>query len=146
MRILIVDDCSDDALFLEEALTELVDGCEVLKLSDGYACMRLLKQGYRPDMVFIDLDMPLKNGLECIRDIRAINLLEDCPIMIYSCSHMMRNIAAAFMHGAKFYIVKPGSSYELKYLLERLLGQLHSTIGQPDKSHFVIRQQQLAVV
>jgi len=145
LNILIADDDQDDASMLQESLTEVLSTCSVTNASDGIECLRLIKNGFQPDVVFMDLNMPLKNGLECLRDIQNKHVEVSTPIIVYSTSQNLKDINAASLLGASFYMVKPTSYNALTQLLRQIFHLLQQPEGQPlSKNNFLISQQKFA--
>jgi CheY-like chemotaxis protein len=83
-----------------------------------------------PHIVFLDLNMPKKNGMECLEDIRNDANLKDLVIAIYSTSASETDIENTFVHGANVYINKPTDFNKLKSLLQEVLStnwQFHTS-------------------
>jgi CheY-like chemotaxis protein len=145
ISILIADDDTDDISLLVEGLGEVISNFEVITAGDGIECLRLLKNGCKPDVVFIDLNMPLKNGLECLRDITVDKLITNTPVIVYSTSQHSKDINMASAFGATFYMVKPTSFSTLKQLLKEVFIMLgKSKQEQQEKSNFVVKEQKLS--
>jgi CheY-like chemotaxis protein len=70
-----------------------------------------------PDMIFLDINMPLKNGKESLADIRQNETLKDLPIIIYSTSDEKKDIEETYALGANLYIKKPQDFIELEDIL-----------------------------
>jgi CheY-like chemotaxis protein len=141
INILIADDDKDDALMLAEALQDILPSCNCITVPDGIAALRFIKTNVAPELVFLDLNMPLKNGINCLKDIYNLNLLPNTPIVIYSTSKNIKDINDSYEYGASFYIVKPASYVELTRLIKRAI----TILGKPkheraDKSNFVLRE------
>lgn len=127
INILIADDDKDDVDLLTEALQDVLPSCSCINMPDGIAALRFIKTNPHPDLVFLDLNMPLKNGINCLKDISNLNLLPNTPIVIYSTSKNIKDIDEAYQYGAKFYIIKPASFNELKRIIKRAI----SILGRP---------------
>jgi CheY-like chemotaxis protein len=81
---------------------------------------QLNSEGRRlPHLLFLDLNMPRKNGLECLKEIRSNEKLKDISIAIFSTSANENDIEETFLHGANIYITKPNSYNLLKQVLEK---------------------------
>ncbi len=146
LSILLVDDDIDDRQMLKEALTDLLPDFSVILASNGNECMNLLKNGCQPDLVFIDLNMPMKNGLECLRDIDNKKLLPATPVIIYSASHQLKDITAASNYGARFYLVKPSDYKILVQVLQRVLYLLGRPITEQTlRENFVLAHNKMTV-
>ena len=72
IHILIADDDDDDRQFFNEALEELKIKTTVEMVTDGAALLRRLakKNAVLPQILFLDLNMPFKNGIECLAEIK----------------------------------------------------------------------------
>ena len=119
LKILLVDDDESDRLLFEEAFSELKIKTEVQPLNDGEQLMDWLHtDGIRlPDFIFLDLNMPRKNGITCLKEIRADASLKHIFIAIYSTSDSEKDMEETFQQGANVYITKPNSFNALKLLL-----------------------------
>src|SRR4051794_9804632 len=113
INILIADDDKDDVLMLTEALQDILPSSRSISKPDGLAALEYIKNSAYLDLVFLDLNMPLKNGIDCLKDISSHDLLPNTPIVIYSTSKNDEHINIAYEYGAAFYIVKPESFIEL---------------------------------
>lgn len=72
-----------------------------------------------PDLLFLDLNMPRKNGLECLKEIRSNEKLKEISIAIYSTSDNEKDIEETFGNGVNVYIIKPNNFNMLKQVLEK---------------------------
>jgi CheY-like chemotaxis protein len=75
----------------------------------------------RPHILFLDLNMPRKSGMDCLLEIRNTDHLKDIPIAIYSTSSSEEDIENTFIKGANVYITKPSGFKELKQILEEVI-------------------------
>lgn len=123
LHILLADDDEDDRIFFKEALQEIKVKTRVTLVNDGLQLMNYLNQpGNRlPNVVFLDLNMPLKNGMECLIEIRKNTRMKDLAVAIYSTSSSEEYIEEAFVKGANIYIRKPDDFGELKLILEQVI-------------------------
>jgi DNA-binding NtrC family response regulator len=141
VNILIADDDGEDALLLTEALQDILPSCKCVHTKDGVSALRCIKNDATPDIVFLDLNLPLKNGIHCLKDIHHLNLLPTTPIIIYSTSQNIKDIKVADEFGAAFYIVKPYSFNELNKIISRAIELLGRPNGERlNKSDFVLRE------
>lgn len=147
LRILIADDDDDDRDFLIQGLSECVSNLEIDSVSNGVECINTLKNNDYPDLIFLDLNMPLRSGLECLREMQNEGICSECRTIIHSTSHNLKDIRRASELGAAFYLVKPDSYSNLKQLLKVLFRMLELPLNvQTQKDHFVIAQDKLARV
>ncbi|HEY0733164.1 MAG TPA: response regulator, partial [Chitinophagaceae bacterium] len=89
--IVLAEDDKDDHIFFSEALMQIDPSLKLTTVDDGNELMDLLKH-YYPDILFLDLDMPYKNGLECLREIRSSETLKDLPVIVFSSTSRPVNI------------------------------------------------------
>lgn len=121
--IFLVDDDEDDCLLFEDALREVCDTTELRTANDGIELMDILenKMPPTPDVIFLDLNMPKKNGFECLTEIRNDRKFKDIPVVIFSTSGEEETINRLYNEGANFYIKKPGSFPKLKMAIQHIL-------------------------
>ncbi|MGJ8550422.1 response regulator [Winogradskyella wichelsiae] len=123
VHIILTDDDEDDRLLFSEALDEISIKTNLLLFEQGQKLMDYLFQPeiILPDMIFLDLNMPIKNGLQSLIDIRNHPRLKDIPIAMYSTSLADKDINDSFLSGANLYVNKPNCFNLLKKNLEQIL-------------------------
>ena len=121
--ILLADDDEDDRLFFKEAFEEIKIKTNVIMVNDGVELMNYLSQNGNqlPHILFLDLNMPLKTGLDCLLEIKRIPHLQDIAIAIYSTSSSEKDIEETFVQGANIYIKKPHDFDTLKKTLQEVI-------------------------
>ena len=141
IHILLADDDEDDCLFFKEAFEELKIKTNVRIVNDGVELMEYLtKTGVKlPHILFLDLNMPRKSGIDCLVEIKSMGHLKDIAIAIYSTSASEADIEDTFVKGANIYIKKPGDFSTLKKILEQIvtLNWQYHTSGL-NKEHFLL--------
>ncbi len=68
--ILLADDDEDDRMLFEDALNQVKSKVRLSTAEDGHMLLEMLKNRPLPDVIFLDLNMPGKNGFECLQEIR----------------------------------------------------------------------------
>ncbi len=123
MNIILADDDADDRMLFEEAIDEIEINTNLSLFNDGKALMDYLLQPNNtlPEIIFLDLNMPIKDGLECLTEIRQSETLRNLCVAIYSTSSSEKDIEETFVKGANIYINKPNSFKALKKAVERVL-------------------------
>ncbi|GAB4093484.1 response regulator [Flaviaesturariibacter terrae] len=119
-HLLLVDDDTDACLLFERALHKIDPLLPFTALHSGEALLAewpLLKVG----ILFLDLTLPGKSGLECLAALRADSRNDRVPVVVYSNSVRMTDIAKAYGNGANLFIVKPFSQQHLLNALEHVL-------------------------
>jgi CheY-like chemotaxis protein len=138
-NILLAEDDFDDYKFFVEAFEKISCDHSFTRAKNGLECITYLKTNEKPNIVFLDLNIPIKNGLECLKFIKDQETLMGIPVVIYSTSHYIKHIDAAFKGGAHYYIVKPSNENELVEILATVLSRLNEHIERPSKENFVVR-------
>lgn len=119
LHIMLADDDEDDRLFFKEAFEEVKVEHKITTFVDGVQLMNHLQQPENPlpDIIFLDLNMPRKSGVECLKEIRADQRLKEITVAIYSTSSSEQDIEDTFVSGANVYIRKPNDFSMLKKVL-----------------------------
>jgi CheY-like chemotaxis protein len=123
LHILLADDDEDDRSFFIDAFKEIKVKTQVQTVKDGVELMDYLSapNAKLPHVLFLDLNMPRKTGMECLKEIKKIRTLKDIAIAIYSTSASEQDIEDTFVKGANIYIRKPNSFSALKKVLEEVV-------------------------
>ena len=141
-RILLADDDEADRLLFKEAFEEMKINTKVQTVNNGEQLIEYLNRRgvVLPDILFLDLNMPRKNGLECLKEIRGNKSFNEISIAIYSTSAAERDIEATFIAGANVYISKPSDFSILKQVLEKAVMSAHVYHEPPfNKENFLLR-------
>ncbi len=138
LTILIADDDPDDHFFVESAIREISKDAKITFAKNGQILLELV-QTSMPDLIFLDLNMPLLSGLDCLKELRTRSLLQQVPIIIYSTGAKDEHIDLAYTLGGNGYIQKPSSFAAIKTQLAQLFSLKHSElIPQPDRENFYV--------
>ncbi len=123
LTILLADDDIDDCNFFKEALAKLTLSTNLKTVNDGEELMQLLTNETidLPNLLFLDINMPRKNGFECLSEIKKNERLKDLPIVIFSTSKSRDNINNAFKIGANIYIRKPCNFNQLMQVIQHAI-------------------------
>lgn len=140
--ITLADDDEDDRLFFTDAFSELKIDTKVNTFNDGVELMNYLNntESILPNILFLDLNMPRKNGVECLLEIKENERFNDIAIAIYSTSSSEEHIEETFVNGANIYIKKPSDFNTLKKILSEVvtLNWQYHTSGL-NKDNFLLR-------
>ena len=123
LNIFLADDDKDDRFFFEKALKELAIAALVKTFEDGEKLMAYLldKSHALPDVLFLDISMPRKNGYECLSEITQSEELKAIPVVMLSTANAQETISTFFRNGAHIYIHKPGDFAQLKQVIHHAL-------------------------
>ncbi len=142
MHIVLADDDVDDRLFFTDAFDELKISTKVQTFNDGAELMDYMnnEESLLPEILFLDLNMPKKNGIECLHEIKANPRFSNIAIAIYSTSSSEEHIEETFVSGANIYIKKPNDFNELKKVLSNVvtINWQYQTSGL-NKDNFLLR-------
>ena len=109
IHIILADDDEDDRMFFTDAFDELKINTKVQTFINGAELMNYLNEDtcILPNVLFLDLNMPKKNGIECLLEIKENERFKDIAIAIYSTSSSEEHIEETSVNGANIYIKKP---------------------------------------
>lgn len=141
--ILLADDDEDDRFLFEEALNEiqLAAPAHLVSVRDGEQLMEVLSSTDLPDMLFLDLNMPRKNGFQCLFEIRKNEKLKDLPVIIFSTSYQPDAIDKLYEGGAQYYIRKPSNFEHFKKVILQaitLVTTCNRPHEKPSREQFVL--------
>ena len=144
LHILLADDDKDDRFFFKMALDSLNIPTQLVAVVDGEKLMEFLAENadQLPDVLFLDLNMPRKNGFECLSEIKSDPLLKHLPVIIFSTSFELEVVNLLFKNGAQFFMRKPAEFSQLKKIIQQTVQRITGeTIGQPGREGFVLTVQ-----
>lgn len=142
LKILLADDDKDDCFMFREALSELPVKTELWTVHDGEQLMAYLEEHEQdlPDVLFLDLNMPRKNGFECLTEIKHTSALKELPVVMFSTSYPRDMgyeqdiIKVLYNIGAKDYIRKPEDFTKLKDVIHKMLIKIGDGLSETNKT------------
>jgi CheY-like chemotaxis protein len=138
MHILLADDDKEDFMIFQEA-ANMTNHEFILTYAANWMDLWRILLKTLPDVLFLDLNMPVKDGFECLLSVREDSRFNAMPIVIYSTSVNKNDIDKAYEYGANYFIVKPNSTEGLTTLLDLLVEMKNSVLGKkPERDSFVI--------
>lgn len=141
VRILLADDDQDDHYLFSRALKSLSFTTQLTMVDNGEALMKYLVENSTelPDILFLDHNMPRKNGAECLREIKNDPKLNRLPVIMYS-TYVHEDMSDAFyMCGAHYYIKKTDQK-DLRKLLQHVLSLFtENKFFLPSRENFILR-------
>jgi len=140
IHIFLADDDDDDTFLFREALDQIPVKVELDVAENGMELMHVLNSNAAmPDVIFLDMNMPVKNGLECLYEIRNSENLKQIPVVILSTSIAQYLLESAHKAGANLYIQKPTSFSELVAVLKNCLLKTGDLTHTLDLEQFLIK-------
>src|SRR5476651_460119 len=141
LNILLADDDIDDCTFFKEAVDAFPPSTHLTAVHDGEQLMLLLasETNELPDILFLDLNMPRKNGFECLSEIKLNEKFNKLPVIMYSTSFDQRIVSLLYKNGAQYFIRKPSEFLQFKKIIQQTLTLVvQGDISQPNSENFVL--------
>jgi DNA-binding NarL/FixJ family response regulator len=106
-NIILAEDDEDDLFLFQQALNKLFPGGTFTHAKDGEELMSILPESVSKETIlFLDINMPRKNGLECLQELRTQGLYTKLPVIIISTHKDTQIMEHAYSIGANFYMAK----------------------------------------
>ncbi len=147
LNIVLADDDADDCELFEAALKELTITTNLTIVNNGKQLIDLLNDSeILPDLLFLDINMPLKNGIECLIEIKKTPKLHPLCVVIFSTTISKSVLNTLYNYGAQYYFCKPDLFSELTELLQRVITLASQTChyeevggnSQPSREDFIL--------
>jgi CheY-like chemotaxis protein len=139
VRVLLAEDDIDDRLFFQRVISSF-PMADLITVSDGAQLLTYLSGTVKliPDVIFLDLNMPKINGLECLIEIQLNEKLRRIPVIIYSTYVDEEGADELFKNGAYYYVRKRGMD-ELENILNHVFSLLaENKLTRPARNNFVL--------
>jgi CheY-like chemotaxis protein len=126
--ILLVEDNLGDVRLTREALREADVAVELTAVPDGEQALAFLRGegehagAARPDLILLDLNLPKKNGLEVLEEIKRDPELRTTPVIMLTTSSSARDVDASYARGVNCYVVKPLDLDDFTRLVQAING------------------------
>jgi CheY-like chemotaxis protein len=140
IHILLADDDQDDCFFFSEALGKLSIATQLTTVDNGERLMTYLSRNSTelPDVLFLDLNMPRKNGAECLREIKQNKKLKELPVIIYS-TYLHSTVADQLYKNGAHYFIRKGDLPELRNVLKKVLTMIaDNKFERPSRNKFIL--------
>jgi len=141
LNILLADDDFDDCLFFKSIVDEFPLSSHLTDVHDGEQLMELLTNGTKvlPHILFLDLNMPRKNGFECLAEIKLNDKLKALPVIMYSTSLDHGVMDRLYQNGAQHFFRKPSDFLQFKRVIHYVLTLImRGTSLQRTKNNFIL--------
>jgi CheY-like chemotaxis protein len=121
-NILLVEDDPDDQFVFMDAMNEIASHVECITANNGIEALALLKNPLSvPSLIFLDLNMPLMNGFECLKQIKENKQFKQIPVIILTTSKNPDDHRLSKEFGAEKFITKTSDFKLLKRTLQEIL-------------------------
>jgi len=143
INILLAEDDADDCVIFERALKDFPAITNLTTVNNGEHLMELLQNTNElPHVIFLDFNMPCKNGLECLIEIKLNKNLKELPVIMYSTSCENNVVDQLFENGAHYFIRKlPQFPMFKKAIQHSLTLVTQENCSPPLREHFVLLNQ-----
>ncbi len=139
-KVVLVEDDADDREFFKEAIEEIPYKIDLRIFMNGQEFVEgmMAEKSNVPDLVFLDLNMPVKNGVQALKELREVPEFKNIPIVaIYSTSISEKDQADTFLLGADAFISKPNDYKDLRKLIQKIF-EIDWKNRNTDKKNFII--------
>ena len=133
----LVDDDEGDKLLFELAINELKIECDLHYAEKGDTMFELLRH-ITPDLIFLDLRLPGKSGISCLKMLRYQQRYDEVPIIIYSNGKNPSLIKDCYEAKANYYIIKPLTVPKICEAVNRVITTNWEAERYPSKENFLI--------
>lgn len=140
LSILFVDDDTDESFLFNEALEQAGLSIDLHKVQDGNQMFKYLSAREAPDLIFMDINMPYKDGMETLCELRSYAQWKTLPVVIYSTTRNLEHIEACYEGGATLFVVKPNDFEVMVQMVRKICSidwQMHERFSRQD---FVLRE------
>lgn len=139
--IFYTDDDEDDIVLFEQALKEAGNNNYILKtVESGDELLESLKNPPpTPNIIFLDLNMPGKDGRETLKEIKENEWLKNHPVVILSTSASNADIDYTYKNGASLYLNKPRKYSDLIKMIQTCLKIDWSTYQRPEIDNYLLK-------
>ena len=124
ISIVLVDDDPDECFLFSESIAEAFPTVRLTCLLSCEALLDFLENSIIPDIIFLDLAMPIQSGEECLVEIKKNRQWNGIPIVIYSTELRKEVKAKVLASGANLYVVKPSNGTDLKAMIGKVIAKL----------------------
>ena len=140
LKILIIEDNSIDENLIKESIKESGYECLTHSIHDGNNAIRFLKYDNnnttipftKPDIIFLDLNLPIKNGFEVLESIKKNQKISFIPIIIITNSVNYKDMLKCYELHANSFLIKALKTADFKKDICNLLDYWHKTVITPD--------------
>lgn len=121
--LLIIDDDPDDREFFCDALKEVDESAVCHTFKNGPEALDMLssEQSPIPDFIFLDLNMPILSGKQCLAELKKMKKLQHSHIIIYTTSKLTEDFSETIQMGAMHFMTKPSKFSDLCQALSNVL-------------------------
>ena len=143
LKVWLAEDDEDDRMLFRSSVKTFHFPVQLTVVYNGEELMELLKHTVKlPDIIFLDLNMPRKDGLACLTEIKKSERLKIIHIIILSTSFRKMEADQLYELGAQYYIRKPDTFLQLESAIHTAIHQTVSSsrLGRTPENQFIISE------
>jgi CheY-like chemotaxis protein len=135
-NVLLADDDADDRVLFRDVLNDLGLAVALKTVGDGVELMELLHSAKTlPDVLFLDFNMPKKDGLTCLREIKADERLSALPVVVFSNSENYVLVELMLNEGASYFVRKQHGYNKTLKMINKLFSLDKNLLAQKKEMH-----------
>jgi DNA-binding response OmpR family regulator len=141
IHIYLAEDDPDDRELFKDSIHEIYKDTKLTMFDDGERLMHYLQRNLTllPGIIFLDINIPLKNGKQCLREIRNDFRYKNVPVIMFTTSVNEEDVAFCFENGANLFVNKPANFLlQVEVLREVFALYLSKQLFTNPKEHFVL--------
>lgn len=136
VNILLVDDDAADRELFIDAVHDIDVMCNIHEAGNGKELIDILQAGHHvPDAIFLDLNMPVMDGMQALRYLKKSRKYKVIPVFVMSTSCSTQDVFDSYDAGANLFLVKPASYGSLVLTLKNLLGLFLGSLAIAETAH-----------
>lgn len=113
-----------------------------MRTSNGIMLSSLIQTSIVPDVIFLDINMPYKNGISCLKEIRSNCAFDEIRVVIYSAANQKREVDSCYDLGANFFLIEPADfALSKRQLRDVLQNECFKLNVQPSRDEFLMNYQ-----
>jgi len=136
---LLIEDDTDDISFFKEAIQKL-GACEsITVIRDCRDLFSLLDQPDQFDVIFLDINLPMLDGKQCLKQLKVAEKYKDIPVIMFTGSSAQTDVDESYEFGAHYHLVKPYAQSNYVESLKIVLAQDWKVKPpRPPKENFLV--------
>lgn len=138
LNVLFVDDDTDESYLFNEALEQSELPIKLARAHDGNQLIKALENSHLPDVILMDINMPYKDGIEALEEIRSTARYNKVFIIIYSITAAKSSIKKAYDKGADLYLIKPDDFEGMLQVVKKVYSIDWKNFTRPSREDFVL--------